>query len=655
MQEKTVVREKYNFWRFERRRIRSLWGLLGKEEKCDGSRESGAFTDISVWQMLRQILQEVNVIARKPFVKIVVLTVVCACLSGLAPFTRMLYMGQLPNLLSGTAKAVVIFAIFYALNELRDYVWQLCFMRSNFAKSEFNDMYGNYAEAKSYIEVLHKPRALFAVNGPGTLLSYAREIQQKKASILREFFYFASDMIICALSLAGLMAVTPVLLAVILFLQYVNAEFLLYDNKYFRHLDERFQRFNSLVARCNGQATAAAGLVQEADRVDTESRHILTRLVRSSRKRQQKYKFRETGEQLMRVLSDMVMAIAVAYVAVTDIIQTGDIGRLALISGAAFQLRLRCDSIIKHYFWMEDNKNRVVDLQKYLIVPKVLTRVCGKGQLTAADTTITFKNVSFAYPKLKRVEEIGYLTTVQHGEKVLDNVSVTVRPGELTVIAGLSGQGKTTLVKLIRHDYDAAGGEIFIGDKEVRTLSDEAISRHIAFVNQRVNFFDTTIRRNLVYMCPEANEEQIAEVLEAAGFAEDVAKFEDGLERRVGIGGSNLSGGQRQRLALARMFLSDKPILLLDEPTTGLDQVLSFKVMKKLKELAKIKTVLLVTHNPTEIALADRVLIINNGQVVADGEALQLTRKSEYLCASMSEQDVLSKRDLFVAHCQKAA
>ena len=208
MQEKTVVREKYNFWRFERRRIRSLWGLLGKEEKCDGSRESDTFTDISVWQMLRQILQEVNVIARKSFVKIVVLTVVCACLSGLAPFTRMLYMGQLPNLLSGTAKAVVIFAIFYALNELRDYVWQLCFMRSNFAKSEFNDMYGNYAEAKSYIEVLHKPRALFAVNGPGTLLSYAREIQQKKASILREFFYFASDMIICALSLAGLMAVT---------------------------------------------------------------------------------------------------------------------------------------------------------------------------------------------------------------------------------------------------------------------------------------------------------------------------------------------------------------------------------------------------------------------------------------------------------------
>ena len=93
----------------------------------------------------------------------------------------------------------------------------------------------------------------------------------------------------------------------------------------------------------------------------------------------------------------------------------------------------------------------------------------------------------------------------------------------------------------------------------------------------------------------------------------------------------------------------------MDEPTTGLDQVLSFQVMKTLKELAKHKTVLLVTHNPTEIALADRVLIIQDKHIVADGEPLHLVTHSEFLKSAMTKQDVLSKRELYIAHCLKAA
>ena len=134
-----------------------------------------------------------------------------------------------------------------------------------------------------------------------------------------------------------------------------------------------------------------------------------------------------------------------------------------------------------------------------------------------------------------------------------------------------------------------------------------------------------------------------------------IAKFEEGLDYKIGINGNKLSGGQRQRLALARTLLTNRPIVIMDEPTTGLDQVLSFQVMKSLKELAKHKTVLLVTHNPTEIALADRVLIIKDKHVVADGEPLHLVTHSEFLKSAMTKQDVLSKRELFVAHCLKVA
>lgn len=143
--------------------------------------------------------------------------------------------------------------------------------------------------------------------------------------------------------------------------------------------------------------------------------------------------------------------------------------------------------------------------------------------------------------------------------------------------------------------------------------------------------------------------------MDAAGLTEDIAHFEGGLDYKIGINGNKLSGGQRQRLALARTFLTNRPIVIMDEPTTGLDQVMSFQIMKALKELAKDKTVLLVTHNPTEIALADRVLIIKGKHIVADGEPLNLIENTSFLKSAMTRQDILSKKELFIAHCRKTA
>ena len=293
--------------------------------------------------------------------------------------------------------------------------------------------------------------------------------------------------------------------------------------------------------------------------------------------------------------------------------------------------------------------------RKRMQLPKVLERVTGNHHLSASDNFIRLENVSFAYPALKRMEEIGYLTEIKYGATVLENVSLDIRAGGVTVVAGTSGQGKSTLMRLIRHDYDVQQGKVFIGSQNVCDLPDEEINKHIAFIGQSVQFFDASIRRNLTYLSDVTDEKRLHEVLDAVGLTEDIAKFEEGLDYKIGINGNKLSGGQRQRLALARTLLTNRPIVIMDEPTTGLDQVLSFQVMKSLKELAKHKTVLLVTHNPTEIALADRVLIIKDKHVVADGEPLHLVTHSEFLKSAMTKQDVLSKRELFIAHCLKAA
>jgi ABC-type multidrug transport system fused ATPase/permease subunit len=181
----------------------------------------------------------------------------------------------------------------------------------------------------------------------------------------------------------------------------------------------------------------------------------------------------------------------------------------------------------------------------------------------------------------------------------------------------------------------------------VQDVTDDVINAQISFVDQNVHFFDNTLLYNLKYFNQSASEEDVQRALDSAGFSSDVAQFKDGVFHRIGEDGRALSGGQRQRLALARTFLTDRPIVIMDEPTTGLDQVLSFKVMKALREMSKTKTVLLVTHNPTEIALADRVLVVQGGKIVADGTPLELIDTSDFLSSAMTKQDILSKRQLF--------
>lgn len=649
MQEQRVFLEKYNFVKFELQRIKSLWGLRKENAEPKNS------YDISIGEIIKEIFSELKLYAFKPLKKLLFAMAICGLLSGIIPYLKMLYMGALPELLNGTTKAIIIFSLFMALSQLNGYLLSIFSTRSRFIQDEMMDLYDNSVQAKNYVEILHKPRALFKVNGVGGMLTFAESIFRYKRLILDRLLNSYREFISLVVCTVSLFAIVPQLAMFILLLQFISMEFALYNNKFFRRVDERFRLFSAKVYRENGQISTLASLVQSANKVEKESKNIYNRLMRSSAKLRLKIFNRSMGEESIRLMLDALLAIAVCYVAIRDIIQTGDIGRLALISGAAMQMQGRWQMVLRFYFNVDEYKNLVADTRKRMLLPKVLERVTGNHHLSASDNFIRLENVSFAYPELKRMEEVGYLTEIKYGATVLENVSLDIRAGGVTVVAGTSGQGKSTLMRLIRHDYDVQQGKVFIGSQNVCDLPDEEINKHIAFIGQSVQFFDTTIRRNLTYLSDVTDEKRLHEVLDAVGLTEDIAKFEGGLDYKIGINGNKLSGGQRQRLALARTFLTNRPIVIMDEPTTGLDQVLSFQVMKTLKELAKHKTVLLVTHNPTEIALADRVLIIQDKHIVADGEPLHLVTHSEFLKSAMTKQDVLSKRELYIAHCLKAA
>lgn len=260
----------------------------------------------------------------------------------------------------------------------------------------------------------------------------------------------SSTFVICTFSL---FAIVPQLALFMVLLQLISMEFVLYNNKFFRTVDERFRLFSQKISRETGDVSGQASLVQSANKVEKESGRIYAKLMKSSALKRLKYCNRRIGEKSFYLVLEAVGAVAICYVAIADIIKTGDIGRLALISGAAVQMKIRCETLLRSYLSIDEYKNKIADIRKRMQLPKVLERVTGNNRLSAADNFIRLENVSFAYPALKRLEDVGFLTEVKYGNTVLENVTLDVRAGGVTVVAGTSGIGSDIFNKSPDCDY----------------------------------------------------------------------------------------------------------------------------------------------------------------------------------------------------------
>ncbi|TNY36614.1 thiol reductant ABC exporter subunit CydD [Thermomonospora catenispora] len=203
--------------------------------------------------------------------------------------------------------------------------------------------------------------------------------------------------------------------------------------------------------------------------------------------------------------------------------------------------------------------------------------------------------------------------TVRHPERdrpALENVSLTIEPGERIVVLGPSGAGKSTLLSLLLRFVEPSAGTVGFADVPV-----EAWRAQISWVPQHPHLFDGTIADNIRLGRPDASPAEVRRAAARAGLAEFIASLPDGLDTRVGERGARLSSGQRQRVALARAFLRDAPLVLLDEPTAHLDPLTAHGVQETVHRLAAGRTVVLVTHDPTWTRLADRVVRIEAGRL----------------------------------------
>src|SRR6266498_6114954 len=226
---------------------------------------------------------------------------------------------------------------------------------------------------------------------------------------------------------------------------------------------------------------------------------------------------------------------------------------------------------------------------------------------------IAFQDVSFDYGD---------------GKDVLRQVSFAVSPGQRLALVGVSGAGKSTIVSLILRLYEPQEGVILVDGVDIQRYRRESLRRQIGLVLQQSILFGATIRENIAYGKPEASLEEIVAAAEVANADEFIRELENGYDAVIGERGATLSGGQRQRIAVARAVIRNAPILILDEPMTGLDVESEAKVREALDRLMKGRTCLMITHALQAIANADLVLVMEAGQIIERGKHAELVARS---------------------------
>ena len=227
---------------------------------------------------------------------------------------------------------------------------------------------------------------------------------------------------------------------------------------------------------------------------------------------------------------------------------------------------------------------------------------------------IEFKNVSFSYNK---------------DAKVLKDVSFTAKQGEVTALVGISGSGKTSVLRLISRLYDYDTGSILIDGKDIKNISTESLFKNVSIVFQDVTLFNTSIMENIRLGRESATDEEVKEAAVLANCTDFIEKLPDGFNTLIGENGAELSGGERQRISIARAFLKDAPVLILDEISASLDVDNEKKIQDSLNKLIKDKTVIIISHRLKSIENVNKIVVIDEGVVETAGNHDKLIKDSK--------------------------
>jgi ATP-binding cassette subfamily B multidrug efflux pump len=290
------------------------------------------------------------------------------------------------------------------------------------------------------------------------------------------------------------------------------------------------------------------------------------------------------------------------------------LGAVAVVIGLVLRLFGMSQMVMWQMSTLFESIGTVQDGIGSIAVPQRIVDEPDAPPLKVACGDIAFDHVRFHYGK---------------GHGVMDDFNLHIKPGEKVGIVGRSGAGKSTLVNLLLRFYDVEGGEVRIDDQAIHKVQQDSLRANIGMVTQDTSLLHRSVRDNILYGRPGASEEELMNAVRRAHCEEFIADLSDskgrtGLDAHVGERGVKLSGGQRQRIAIARVMLKDAPILILDEATSALDSEVENAIQENLYQLMQGKTVIAIAHRLSTIAAMDKLVVMDQGEIIEQGSHEQL-------------------------------
>lgn len=305
------------------------------------------------------------------------------------------------------------------------------------------------------------------------------------------------------------------------------------------------------------------------------------------------------------------ISVAVVILVGIELLMRGEISLLYLIGYIIAAIKVKelfdisKEGILEMYY-IEPAVKRIKEIKNAVLQEGKDTK------LSSFD--IGFKNVSFAYDE---------------DTQVLKDVSFTAKQGEVTALVGASGSGKTSILRLVSRLYDYDGGSILIDGKDIKDISTESLFKDVSIVFQDVTLFNTSVMENIRLGRESASDEEVRKAAKLANCMDFIDKLPEGFDTPIGENGAELSGGERQRLSIARAFLKDAPILILDEISASLDVDNEKKIQESLNKLIENKTVIIISHRLKSIENVNKIVVIDDGIVETVGTHDELMNQSK--------------------------